>query len=294
MRKFKIEAAADTLPNQSRTRGFTLIELLVVIAIIAILAALLLPALVKSKVQAQGIQCMNNEKQLTLAWKLYTGDNAGWLVYNPGGDLDDGTTPAWVSDWMDYAPNWADNTNTARLMDSRYSMLAPYTGSAGIYKCPADESTALEGGARCPRIRSVSMNAAVGRGGDIYWLNYLQPSANFTLFQKESDYGRMSTSMLWVFDDEHPDSINDGCFAAAVPPTLASTTWIDVLASYHNGACGLGFADGHAEVHKWLDRRSDFPVEYNGYLYPVDYTPHPQPYNQDLMWLGQRASIATL
>jgi len=283
--------AGNAHSNRTRRGGFTLIELLVVIAIIAILAALLLPALTKAKQQAQGVQCLSNNKQMTTAWKMYTGDNGGWLAYNIAGDLmDNNHTNTWVSDWMDFTPNWADNTNSARLLDPQYSLLAPYTASAGIYKCPADQSTALEGGTPCPRVRSVSMNEAVGRFADPYWLNYLQPSVNFTVFQKEGDYGGMSTALLWVFDDEHPDSINDGCLAVAICPTLGSTMWVDVPASYHNGACGIGFADGHAEIHKWLDRRSVFPIEYNAYLYET--VPHIQPNNQDIIWWGQRTSIA--
>jgi prepilin-type N-terminal cleavage/methylation domain-containing protein/prepilin-type processing-associated H-X9-DG protein len=281
-------------PRHPSAAGFTLIELLVVIAIIAILAAMLLPALARSKQQAQGVQCMSNNKQLTTAWKMYTGDNGGWLVNNVAAEETDNDEPTWVEDWLNFTPNWADNTNTARLLDAQYSLLGPYAVNAGIYKCPADPSMALEGGISYPRVRSMSMNAAVGRFGYGGWLNYLQSqsSVNFTVFQKEGDYGAMSTAMLWVFADEHPDSINDGCLAQAIASPLApaSTAWVDVPASFHNGACGFGFADGHAEIHKWLDHRSDFPVEDNGYLYTT--VPHFEPNNQDLFWIGPRTSIA--
>jgi prepilin-type processing-associated H-X9-DG protein len=136
------------------------------------------------------------------------------------------------------------------------------------------------------------MSEAVGCDVDGYWLNYLTPTLNYTAFHKESDLGRMSSSMLWVFVDEHPDSINDATLAVAIPGTAAQTTWIDVPADYHNGACGFGFADGHAEIHKWLDPRSHFPIEYNGYLdNGTTFTPHAQPDNQDLIWFGQRTSI---
>jgi prepilin-type N-terminal cleavage/methylation domain-containing protein/prepilin-type processing-associated H-X9-DG protein len=284
-------------PRRRCAAGFTLIELLVVIAIIAILAALLLPALARSKQQAQGVKCLSNNKQMTTAWKMYSGDNGGWLVNNLGGDLmDNNNEPTWVSDWMDFTPNWADNTNITRLLDPRDSLLAPYTVSAAIYKCPADPSMALEGGTSYPRVRSMSMNAAVGRFGNGYWLNYSQPSVNFMVFQKESDYSRMSTAMLWVFVDEHPDSINDGCCAQEIAPTLESTAWVDVPASYHNGACGFGFADGHAEVHKWKDSRTDFPIYNDDYLYNGGHgqsqPPHWQANNQDVMWIGPRTSIA--
>jgi prepilin-type N-terminal cleavage/methylation domain-containing protein/prepilin-type processing-associated H-X9-DG protein len=266
--------------------AFTLIELLVVIAIIAILAALLLPALSKAKIQAQGIQCMSNGKQLTLAWHLYDGDNGGWFVYNPGNNY----SPNWCKGWMEFGPNWLDNTNTALLISDPNAALGPYSKNYQIYKCPADQSTAPEGSARLPRVRSMSMSEAVGRNADGYWLNYLQPSVNFAVFQKEADLGRMSTSMLWVFADEHPDSINDALLGVAIPGTTAATTWIDVPADYHNGACGFGFADGHAEIHKWLDPRSHFPIEYNGYLYQ-NFTPHVQPHNMDQWWMAQRTSI---
>jgi prepilin-type N-terminal cleavage/methylation domain-containing protein/prepilin-type processing-associated H-X9-DG protein len=293
MKILKMNAAATA--NPSRERGFTLIELLVVIAIIAILAAMLLPALERSKQQAQGVQCLSNNKQMTTAWKMYTGDNGGWLAPNIAAEVNDNDIPTWIEDWMDFTPNWADNTNTVRLLDPQYSLLGPYTVSAGIYKCPADQSTALEGGTRYPRVRSMSMNEAVGRSADPYWLNYLQQSVTFKVFQKEADYGAMSTAMLWVFADEHPDSINDGCLAVAVPPTLDSTVWVDVVASYHNGACGFGFADGHAEIHKWLDRRTVCPIYYDAYLYNGGHgyspPPHIMPNNQDLMWLGQHSTI---
>jgi prepilin-type N-terminal cleavage/methylation domain-containing protein/prepilin-type processing-associated H-X9-DG protein len=269
-----------------KKEGFTLIELLVVIAIIAILAALLLPALNKAKIQAQGVQCMSNNKQLTLAWKIYTGDNRGWFVYNPGNNF----SPNWCKGWMEFGANWPDNTNTSELVNDPNSALGPYGKDYKIYKCPADQSAAPIGGVNCPRVRSVSMSEAVGSDANGYWLNYLQPSLNFALFHKESDLGRMSSSMLWVFVDEHPDSINDTLLAVAIAGTAAETTWIDVPADYHNGACGFGFADGHAEIHKWLDPRSRFPIRYNGYLYQ-NFTPHSQPNNQDLLWMGQRSSI---
>ena len=294
MMTFKMGGSANTFSNRTRSRGFTLIELLVVIAIIAILAALLLPALEKSKQQAQGVQCLSNNKQMTTAWKMYTGDNGGWLVNNVAGDLNDADVPTWVSDWMNFAVDWADNTNAARLLDSQYSMLAPYTVSAGIYKCPADPSMAIEGGVPYPRIRSMSMNEAVGRFADLYWTSNQQQSLTWTAFQKESDYGRMSTAMLYVFADEHPDSINDGCLAQSIPPTMDETEWIDVPASYHNGACGYGFADGHAEVHKWLDHRSVFPVYDDDYLYLGGHGQNPPPHwqanNHDVWWVAQRCS----
>src|SRR5262245_34930619 len=125
-------ASAKIRPSNS---GFTLIELLVVIAIIAILAGMLLPALSKAKTKAQGISCMNNLKQLHLGWFMYAQDNNDRLVVNGTGS----DTPGWVAGWLDFT-SAPDNTNTLKLTDPKFSLIAPYLQSVGIFKCPADQS----------------------------------------------------------------------------------------------------------------------------------------------------------
>jgi prepilin-type N-terminal cleavage/methylation domain-containing protein/prepilin-type processing-associated H-X9-DG protein len=288
--------AAETISNRTRSRGFTLIELLVVIAIIAILAALLLPALEKAKVQAQGAQCMSNNKQTTVAWKMYADDYRGHFPENiPGLDSAD-PGPNWGKGWMSFAANNSDNTNYTLLVGNPNSLLGAYSKNPMIYKCPADTSMAIEGTSTYPRVRSVSMSQAVGcdqygaAGNQVgYWTPSVANGGDYAQFIKESDLGALSASMLWVFVDEHPDSINDVGLGFQMPPTLEATAWVDVPADYHNFACGFGFADGHAEIHKWLDHRSHFPIENNGYLYAGN-PPHPEPNNQDIWWMAQRTS----
>lgn len=232
--------------------GFTLIELLVVIAIIAILAAMLLPALSKAKTKAEGIGCLNNLKQLQLAHAMYAGDFSGKLVLNAGGFLV--TTSSWVTGWLDWGAGQPSgvNTNPTYLIDGA---LGPYTArSLGIYKCPADKIPGNTG----PRNRSISMNGFVGDYYQTMWNTYGLTS--YRLFLKESEFNRPGAAMTWVFIDEHPDSINDGLFGTRMPAVNAwpagNNSWDDVPASYHNSACGLSFADGHAEIHKWLDPQS--------------------------------------
>jgi len=229
-----------------RKPGFTLIELLVVIAIIAILAALLLPALGKAKIKAQGLMCMSNNKQLTLAWLIYADDNTGILVKNQPFTFG-GISGCWVGGWLNFDPNNTDNTNTIFLTEGKLG--AYVSRNIGVYKCPADIYTVVEGQARLPRVRSDSMNGyCVGYGYGNTTVSAWPDSPNCLQYNKLSDIIRPTPSDLWVFVDEHPDSINDAAFANQMitADKLAQAYIIDVPASYHNGACGFSFVDGHA------------------------------------------------
>ena len=256
--------------RRSLPRGFTLIELLVVIAIIAILAGMLLPALAKAKSKTIGIRCMSNMKQLQLCWGMYSLDNNDKIA--PVDDTGTSATAAIGKYWC--AGNMADSSQNVNTNIVKQGLLFKYNTEMNIYKCPADISQQYYPVKRGPlRIRSMAASQTFSTG---FWL----PSPPYKTYSKTSQVPR--PSMMFVFIDEHPDSINDGAFAVKISFTLPGTYIIDTPAGYHNGAAGLSFVDGHSEIRKWKDRRTS-PKRATQANFPT-------PNNPDVVWLSERSA----
>jgi prepilin-type N-terminal cleavage/methylation domain-containing protein/prepilin-type processing-associated H-X9-DG protein len=288
--------SSENPAQAAAAHGFTLIELLVVIAIIAILAAMLLPALAKAKLKAQRVQCVSNQKQLTYAWILYSGDYSDKLVVNANNVAIGAGIQGWVNDVLNWdvgGPPNPQNYDTSLLANG---LLGPYCNKAtGIYKCPGDTYNGSMG----PRVRSMSMNAQMGGGivatlsGQANVVNQYGPGLNWKIYNKQSDITAPAPVNAWVFIDEHPDSINDGLFRVNLQGVNAdgsggTYTWNDYPANNHGNSGALSFADGHAEVHKWSDPNLvPNPVKYSK---NVNLPAGVAPDYKDLVWLRQATS----
>jgi prepilin-type N-terminal cleavage/methylation domain-containing protein/prepilin-type processing-associated H-X9-DG protein len=281
------------LPRTTAPKGFTLIELLVVIAIIAILAGMLLPALSHAKTESLSAKCLSNKKQLEIAWYMYAGDNRDTLAYNfdyhdfgpympPGTASSPPGTPSWCEGWLDWS-SAPVNTNTLYLLSPLASLLGSYVGNQPqIYACPADvyaspPQRSLGWPSRC---RSVTMDGNIGNGEK--W------SFGWTLTNpivKMGDFSLPGPAMSWLMMDEHPDWMDDSILYVNPAESDGLGEFTEVPGSFHNNACAINFADGHAEIHKWRDTRILLPVKYEYHPESIDISGTPSP---DLAWMAQR------
>lgn len=274
-----------TRDSKDSNNAFTLLELLVVIAIIAVLAGLLSSALGAAKARGQSAACLNNKKQLQLAWLLYENDhdkmppNGHEAPYEPDADL----RFWWAQGQLDYDRRNSQNTNTQLLLSSRYARLGRYSGgAAAIYRCPADRSKIVDHGKSHPRARSVSMNAYLGGLRNCLSI-YVEPVGP----QKVSEL--QDPSQTFAFIDQHQDSLGFIQFWVDQSP-IEHARFMSYPGAYHNGAATLSFVDGHVENRRWIDDRTLIPTkgEKNHSWPPAD---EPSPGNVDVQWLQQRSAF---
>jgi prepilin-type processing-associated H-X9-DG protein len=278
MRKAKQSLVSGARGDRGCRQGLTISELMTTMAIITLLAGLVLPSLGKAQARTRSAVCLNDLKQLQLAWMLYADDNEQNLAPNfssvNAGKSD--LTPSWVAGWLTYEAD-PDNTNIFNLLGSEFGRLGGHLSVPKVYRCPADKSAAQFGQARLPRVRSFSMNCYVGRSGMV-------PGPEAELFLKTTDFIDPPPACTWVLIDEHEDSIDDGSFLMSRPTEEPYLVWHDLPASRHAGGANLSFADGHVEMRKWLDPRTRKKVEQQKFCYASS------PGNRDCAWLLERTT----
>jgi prepilin-type processing-associated H-X9-DG protein len=268
-----------------------------VIAIIAILAAMLLPALSKAKIKAQATYCMGNSRQLMLGWIQYSGDNNDQLVNNFGlifaaAEEKNKTYRSWVNNYMTWSLADPLGNSVTNLDSTTQAPFYKYVANISVYKCPADHfvSPAQSGAGIGSRPRSYSMNGFFGAPTPDSPDTFNHAFPTYIQFLKASSIPNPGT--LFVTLDEHPDSINDGLFQS--DPTPTATAWNDLPATYHDGACGFSFADGHAEIHKFKSSVCTIlPVLYTPFqgVRAVPFSQDPGNGRQDGQWVATRAGV---
>jgi len=261
-------------PTAKVSSAFTLIELLVVIAIIAILAAMLLPALAKAKMQAKRVRCISNQKQLAVTWMLYVSDNNDWVPSNGHSENPSPDLKFWVQGAF-----FDPSQNSDRFMlDPSYAQFANYLRTTQVYVCPTDAQTVNVNGANVPKLRSYALNAYLGWVGE--WDTRM--SSLYRVFRKQSEMVAQMPGGTYLFLDVHPKSICWPYFGMH----MDDEAFFNFPGSSHGRAGVVSFSDGHIETRRWKDPRTIAAVS-SYYHYHYDLSPK----NADWTWLRERTSV---